>query len=383
MPLFVLAHFCHHFTAAIFAPLTPFIRDEFSLSYQQMGWIMSGSLIAYGISHLPAGWLSDRLGPRIMILLGISGVAFFAILAGLAPSYLLLFIFMILLGLMGGGYHPAASPLVAASVDKKHRGSALGLHQIGGTASFFLTPLIAAAVFQVLNWRGTIIYMSIPTLIIGIILVLLLSRRGYASQNAPETAEHHPETGEPSGSVRRLIPIITLGVMLQVLIFGAISFIALFAVDNLSASEETGAFLISLFHISGLWAGLAGGYLSDRIGTIPIMLTVSLIAGPALHFLGMASLGWTIWAVLLLLGMCMYIAMPVTESHIITHSPPRRRSTVLGIYYFASRGGIGVSTLVVGILADSYGLPAIFTGLGAIMLGVTILCTLPLLRNRG
>ena len=104
------------------------------------------------------------------------------------------------------------------------------------------------------------------------------------------------------------------------------------------------------------------------------MLTVSLIAGPALHFLGMASLGWTIWAVLLLLGMCMYIAMPVTESHIITHSPPHRRSTVLGFYYFASRGGIGLSTLVMGILADSYGFTTIFTAVGAIMLGIAVIC---------
>ncbi len=383
LPLFILAHFSHHFTAAIFQPLTPFIRDEFSLNYQQMGWIMSATNIAYGASHLPAGWLSDRLGPRLMILLGISGVAFFAILAGLAPGYIIMAVFLVMSGIMGGGYHPAASPLVAASVDKRYRGSALGLHQIGGTASFFLTPLIAAAIFQVLSWRGTIISMAIPAFIIGIILFVLLGRRGYAPKTAPVTAERQSETGESSGNVRSLIPFITLGVMLQVLIFGATSYIALFAVDNLSASEETGAFLFALFHFAGLWAGPVGGYLSDRLGTIPMMLTVSLIAGPALHFLGMASLGWSVWAVLLVLGICMYIAMPVTESHIITHSPPHRRATVLGVYYFASRGGIGLSTLVVGILADSYGFATIFSFAGGIMLGVAIICSLFLWRSRG
>jgi FSR family fosmidomycin resistance protein-like MFS transporter len=383
VPLFVLAHFSHHFTAAIFQPLTPFIRDEFSLNYQQMGWIMSAYNLAYGFSHLPAGWLSDRLGPRLMILLGISGVALFAILAGLAPGYIIMAVFLVMSGIMGGGYHPAASPLVATSVDKKYRGSALGLHQIGGTASFFLTPLIAAAVFQFLSWRGTIISMATPALIIGVILFVLLSRRGYASQSAPVTAEPHPETGKPSGSMRRVIPIIALAVTLQVLIFGAISYTALFAVDNLGASEETGAFLFALFHFAGLWAGPVGGYLSDRIGTVPVILTVSLIAGPVLHLLGMTSLGWSVWAVLLLLGICMYISMPVAESHIITHSPPHRRSTVLGVYYFASRGGIGLSTLVVGTLADSYGFATIFTAIGAIMLGVALICAFFLWRNRG
>ncbi len=383
LPLFILAHFSHHFTAAIFQPLTPFIRDEFSLNYQKMGWIMSASNIAYGVSHLPAGWLSDHLGPRIMILLGISGVALFAILAGLAPGYIIMAVFLVMSGIMGGGYHPAASPIVAASVDKKYRGSALGLHQIGGTASFFLTPLIAAAVFQVLSWRGTIISMAIPAFIIGIVLFWLLDRRGYAKKAAPVVADIQPESGQSSGSVRRLIPFITLGVMLQVLIMGAVSYIALFAVDNLYASEETGAFLFALFHFAGLWAGPVGGYLSDRIGTIPVMFTVSLIAGPALYLLKFASLGWSIWLVLLVLGICMYIAMPVTEFHIIAHSPPHRRATVLGVYYFASRGGIGLSTLVVGILADSYGLATIFSFAGGIMLGVAVICALALLRNRG
>ncbi len=382
MPLFVLAHFSHHFTAAIFQPLTPFIRDEFSLNYQQMGLMMSAHNIAYGASHLPAGWLTDRLGPRIMIMLGISGVALFAILTGLAPSYIIMAALLVMVGIMGGGYHPAASPLVAASVAKKYRGSALGLHQIGGTASFFLAPLIAAAIFQFLSWRGTIISMAIPAFIIGIVLFVLLGKRGYAKKATPMTADIQPEATEASGSVRRLIPFITLGMILQVLIFGAVSYIALFAVDDLHATEETGAFLFALFHFAGLWAGPVGGYLSDRIGTIPVMLTVSLVAGPALYLLGMTSLGWSVWLVLLLLGICMYISMPVTESHIITHSPPHRRSTVLGVYYFASRGGIGLSTLVMGILADHYGFEAIFTVTGGILLGVAIICSLLIFRNR-
>jgi MFS family permease len=383
LPLFILAHFSHHFTAAIFQPLSPFIRDEFSLNYEQFGWMMSGFNISYGASHLPAGWLSDRLGPRLMIMLGISGVALFAIMAGLAPSYMLMFIFMILLGIMGGGYHPAASPLVAASVDKKYRGSALGLHQIGGTTSFFLTPLIAAAIFQVLNWRWTIVSMSIPAFIIGIVLFVLLSRRGYASKAAPVAADTQPESGQGSGSVRRLIPFITLGVMLQVLVFAAISYIALFAVDDLNASEDTGAFLFALFHFAGLWAGPVGGYLSDRIGTIPVIVTVSLIAGPALYLLQFASLGWSLWLVLLVLGISMYIAMPVTEAHIITHAPPHRRSTVLGTYYFVSRGGIGLSTPLLGILADHYGFATSFTVAGAIMLGVAVIGSALVLKNRG
>jgi MFS family permease len=353
----------------------PFIRDEFSLDYTQAGWILSAFTLAYGISHLPAGWLSDRLGSRLMIAIGISGVAFFAILTGLAPTYLTILIFVILLGMVGGGYHPAASPVVAASVDKKSQGWALGLHQIGGTASFFLTPLIAVAIANVLGWRGSVISIAIPAFIIGVVLFILLGKRGYVAK-APKTTDiRQDEPPAAAGSMRRLIPFIILGVILQVAIFSAVSYIPLFAVDNLKVSEQTGAFLFSFFHFAGLWAGPLGGYLSDRVGKVSVILTVSLIAGPALYLLSLVSAGWSVWAVLLLLGVCMYMAMPVTEAYIIAHAPERRRSTVLGVYYFASRGGMGLVIPALGYLADHFSFATSFTVAGGAVLAIVLVCT--------
>jgi MFS family permease len=153
-------------------------------------------------------------------------------------------------------------------------------------------------------------------------------------------------------------------------------------VDNLNASADTGAFLFSLFHFAGLWAGPAGGYLSDRLGTKPVIITAGLIAGPAIYLLQFASLGWSIWLVLLLLGMCMYLSMPVTELQIISRAPARYRSTILGVYYFASRGGIGLSAPVLGFIADKYGFATSFTVAGAVMAGTALVCTFFLLRNR-
>jgi MFS family permease len=357
----------------------PFIRDDFNLDYTQVGWIMSAYTLAYGISHLPAGWLSDRLGPRLMITIGISGVALFAILVGVAPTYLAMVTLVVLLGLMGGGYHPAASPVVSASVDAKNRGRALGLHQIGGTASYFLTPLIAVAIASALGWRGSVITMAIPAFIIGIVLFVLfvlLGKLGYVKKVPEVAADQQAEPGETSGNMRRLTPFITLGVILQVIIFSVASYVPLFAVDSLKASEETGAFLFSFFHFAGLWAGPVGGYLSDRLGKVPVMLTVSLIAGPILYLLSLASLGWSVWLVLLLLGVCMYMSMPVTEAYIITHAPERRRSTVLGVYYFASRGGSGLIIPVVGTLADRFSFDTSFTVVGGVLLVIAIICSL-------
>jgi MFS family permease len=346
-----------------------------------VGWIISAFNLSYGFSHLPAGWLSDRLGPRLMILIGISGMAIFTILIGLSPTYLAMIVFVVLLGAMGGGYHPAASPVISASVGRENQGRALGLHQIGGSASFFLTPFLAVAIARVLGWRGSLISMAIPVFIIGIVLFVILGRLGYAqqAQKAAALPQAEPRT---SGSLRRLVTFITLGVLLQVLVISVASYIPLFAVDSLQTSAETGALLLSFFHFSGLWAGPAGGYLSDRIGTVPVMLAVSLIAGPALYLLSLGSLSWSVWLVLLICGMCMYIGMPVTEAYIITHSPQNRRSTVLGVYYFASRGGSGLVIPLLGYLADRYSFATGFTIIGMALLGVALVCTALLWGSR-
>jgi MFS family permease len=168
----------------------------------------------------------------------------------------------------------------------------------------------------------------------------------------------------------------------QVLVISVASYIPLFAVDSLKTSAETGAILLSFFHFAGLWAGPVGGHLSDRIGTIPVMLAVSLIAGPALYLLSLGSLSLSVWLVLLISGMCMYIGMPVTEAYIITHTPPQRRSTILGVYYFASRGGSGLTIPLLGYLADRYSFATAFTIMGMALLGVALICTALLWGSR-
>lgn len=368
--------------AAFIQPLTPFIRDEFHLDYAQIGWVISAFNLAYGFSHLPAGWLSDRLGPRLMIVIGISGVALFALLMGVAPTYLAMIIFVVLLGIMGGGYHPAASPVISENVEPKNRGRALGLHQIGGSASFFLTPVIAVAIARVLGWRGSIISLAIPVFIIGIVLFLILGKRGYTHQTPKAAPSPQNEPGAAKSNLRRLITFVTLGVLVQVLVISVAAYIPLYAVDSLQTSEETGALLLSFFHLAGLWAGPFGGYLSDRWGTVPVMLAASLIAGPALYLLSFGSLSWSVWLVLLISGMCMYIGMPVTEAYVITHAPPRRRSTILGVYYFASRGGGGLIIPLVGYLADRYSFATGFTIVGMALLGITLICTVLLWGSR-
>jgi MFS family permease len=378
----VLAHFGHHLLAALLTPLLPFIRDDFALDYTQVGWLVSAFLVSYGIGQLPAGWLADRIGSRTVITIGIVGVGLSGLLVGLSPTYIVLVVFLVLLGATGGGYHPASAPLISAAVEPKNRGRALGIHQIGGSASFFLTPLIAVGLATALGWRGSFIAASIPTIIFGVVFYVLLGRRGHAGKAKQEIPSGHVESAPTPGGLRRLVAFLVLGIVVLALIISVVSFIPLFIVDHFEVGEEVGAAMLSLVFSGGLWAGLLGGYLSDRLGRVPVLVVTCLLAGPIIYLLNLAPFGWSISAVLILVGVVMHIPMPVSEAYLISHTSERNRSTVLGIYFFGSRGGPGVITPVIGYLIDHFGFYTSFTVVGVALVVVTLGCAIFLWGSR-
>jgi MFS family permease len=379
LPLFVLAHFSHHLVSALLTPLLPFIRDTISFDYTRAGFLVFAYNIAYGGSQLPGGWLGDRLGFRTLITIGISGVALAGFLFGFSSGFSMMVIILLFMGIMGGGYHPSASPLISSIVEKKYRGRALGIHQVGGTASFFLAPLIAVGIARVLGWRGCFFSLSTPTLIYGIVLFLLLGSWGFGTVHHSADSGGSSSDEERGGRTGSLVSVIVLNSLLQIFVYSSISFIPFFVVDHLGGSKEAAALLLSLSHSAGLWAGPLGGFLSDRFGRIPILLFTGLIAGPLIILLGRVSLGLSISIPLLLIGMTMYMSMPVTEAYVISHAADKNRSTFLGIYYFASRGGPGLMAPALGRLIDTSGFPSSFTLAGSLLTAAGVACVAVLL----
>jgi MFS family permease len=314
--------------------------------------LVSAFTLTYGIAQLPGGWLSDYLGPHRLITIGISGVALCGLLIGVSVNYRMLVFLLILMGIMGGGYHPSASPLVSSAVDEKVRGRSLGIHQIGGTGSFFLAPLVAVAIARVAGWRGSFISLSIPTLAFGLVFFTLLNRWGFREINTERDDARNARSGMPGEPWAALIPVMVMAVCVQIFIFSALSFIPLYIVDHFNGSKEAAAALLSIAHSAGIWAGPLAGFLSDRTGRIPIVIFTGIVAGPLILLLNYVSLGVGMSAILLLLGMTQYMSMPVTEAYFISHAPKRGRSTMLGGYYFASRGGPGLLVPVLGYLID-------------------------------
>ncbi|MFC1937568.1 MFS transporter [Chloroflexota bacterium] len=382
VPLFLLAHMSHHLLTALPPPLLPFIRDDFSLSYTQAGFLLSAFSIVYGVSQLPAGWLADRIGARMLITIGICGVALAGCLVGLSQTYLMAIFFMVLMGVVGGGYHPAAPPLLAASVDLEKRGRAFGFHSIGGGVSHFLAPLLAGGIASAWGWRSPFFALALPTLLFGIALYVLLGKYTTTKETAPVKKEGHTEASTSSNEWRWLIPFMVLSAITPSLTLSVASFVPLWLVDYFGTSKETAAFSLALLRSSGLGIGLLGGDLADRFGGVVVTVVVSFIAGLCIFLLNVVPYGIAVGAVLVIMGMTNYIRMPAAESHIVSHVSPHHRSTIFGIYYFLGVESAGLLNPLIGYLIDQFGFNTTFSIAALTLVTVTLVCTILLWRSR-
>src|SRR5438128_642028 len=65
-----LLAYVHRLAFSVFAPE---IKRDFSLSDQEVGYLMAAFLVAYGVFQVPAGLAGDRLGARLLLTLFVLG----------------------------------------------------------------------------------------------------------------------------------------------------------------------------------------------------------------------------------------------------------------------------------------------------------------------
>jgi MFS family permease len=356
---------------ALPVPLLPFIAMEFGLDNTHTGLVISAFSLASGVSQLPAGFLADRIGPKTMITVSICGIGLSGLLIGFSHSYIMMLVFLIFLGVFGGGYHPSAPPLLAASVPPAIRGKAFGFHLIGGNAAYFLGPLLAAGIAAIWGWRDAFISLAIPTIIFGIIFYLIIS--GSISKKIEAVKAKPEDKGGAPGWVRPMVLFIIVAALVSSLTMSASSFLSIFAVKQLGTSTAIAAILVAVFSSSGIWASPFGGLLSDRIGYIPAVLLSCLAAGPFIYLVAITPYGAGFIIALLIWGALNSVRLPAVESYIVSQSSPKRRSTILGIYYATSQHSTGILAPALGYFFDRFGYIPVLKVTALITLGVTLI----------
>jgi MFS family permease len=358
----MVAHFTHHVSNTLLAPLQPLIRDAFTLSYAQSGFLASAFFVAQGLSQAPIGILADRIGSRTVIIVGLIATGAVMVLIGLSGGYWHLLLLLVLMGLIAGTYHAPAASLLARTFPPERRGGALGMHVVGGNLSFFATPLLAGGLAaSTHDWRSPYLVFAIAPILAGVFLFVTLPA-------LREHAEHSSSAGllKDLGSVIGVVgPLLSLAIVFQMLYAAVYAFLALYLVDARGFDPAAAAVLVAAPFIAGLAGAPIGGFLSDRVGRKPVIIVAIVLQGPLLYILTQVPT-MLIAPVLAVMGLVGAARMPVIEGFLLDRAPANRRATTLGAYYFLAQELGGFAAPVLGILAVTFGIAGAYVNLGLV-----------------
>src|SRR5262245_56873355 len=78
----------------------------------QVDWVKGAFFWAYALAQVPAGWLSDRFGARILITIYIATWSIFTAATSFSWGFTTLLLARLGCGLAEAGYYPASSSLL-------------------------------------------------------------------------------------------------------------------------------------------------------------------------------------------------------------------------------------------------------------------------------
>jgi NNP family nitrate/nitrite transporter-like MFS transporter len=294
---------------------------------------------------------------------------------------LMLLLLLVLMGIVGGGYHPAATPWISASAGERNQGRAIGFHFVGGGAGFFVAPFVGAAIAAAWGWHMSFIILAAPCALFGLIFFFILRRQKDTNQLKAVADSHYAGAVASQDRWKPLISLIVLSFITSSL--GSVMiFFSLYLVDEFHIAKQNAVYLVAISSFAGVWAGPVGGWISDRIGSLPIIILNSIIEGAIIFGFRWVSLGIGMYALLLLFGISMYVGAPVSEAFIMGQTSARHRSFIYGLYYMVGTGSTIFAPLM-GLLTDSIGYKTTFMIAGASSMVVSIICGSILWSTRG
>ncbi len=391
------AHALVHVIELTYPALLTRIAEDFGLRAVILGTIASVFAWAFGGSAIPAGFLTDRLGSRRVLLYAFVGAAVSLVLVGISPNEWFLAATLALLGFCIGLYHPAGLSLMAQGV--RQRGLALGFHGVAGNLGQALAPALAVGLAVAVDWRLAFFVLAGAAAVMAVLLsVTTLPLKGEAEvlSAADETpgnlarvlgdsaagrgvtaqfVESGSQAAGPRPVRRFMIPLLLVYaafVLSGIVYRGVITFLPQH-LEELVDKDLGGAFA-TVALLMGAVGQLVGGALSQRVRLERLVPVLAVLAVPALVLTGVVS--GALLVVIASVFIFFYFAnQPVFTGLIADYAPQGAVGRSYGFSFFAGFGLGGTGGVIAGVFVDRWDTQAAFLGLSAFM-AVTLLLSI-------
>ena len=374
------AHFMSHYYIILLAPLMPFVRDEYQVTYTEIGLAFAVFNIVTGVFQTPAGFLVDRLGARALLILGLAIGATSFVTAGLVDSF---WVMIAMFGIAGMGntvYHPADYTLLSQHVPADRIGQAFSLHTFAGMLGSAVAPASLLMMQSSWGWRGA--FVGAGVFGFAVALLLLLVRDG--TTPTANAGTRPPSDSSDTGWRLLLSAPILLNLAFFILLammsgglynYSVVALGALYGTPVTTANVAlTGNLLLSATGV------LVGGLLVTRtkrhslvatLGLTAMALSVVLVAVVDLDSLALI-------AAMSLAGLFSGVIMPSRDMIVREVTPPGSFGKVFGFVTTGFNIGGIVSPLIFGAVMDHGSPRLVFLLVAAFtLLGIVTVATRP------
>jgi ACS family glucarate transporter-like MFS transporter len=136
----------------------PFMQKDLGLTDAQVGYMFSAFTFAYAVFEVPAGWLADRFGPRLMMTRVVVWWSLFTATTGLVGGFVSLFFVRFLFGVGEAGLFPGLSRAFSRWFPGNWRGNAFGLAIMTALIGGALTQKVTAELLGTFHWHWRTIF---------------------------------------------------------------------------------------------------------------------------------------------------------------------------------------------------------------------------------
>ena len=373
-----LAHSISHFFHLILVPLFPWIKEEFGLSYSELGLLMTVFYTCSSVVQAISGIWVDRHGARPILFIGMLLLIIGASVLGMANSYTLLLLGIGVAGMGNGVFHPVDYTLMNQLVLPKNLPHAYSIHGITGYAGWAMAPLFLLSLTALFDsWRMAIFGAAVLAFLV--LCVLIYRRETINDMKSRQDLEVAPH----SLTVLSVLKLPSIWMSWLFFFFTAFSFAGIQSfsstalVDIYQIPISVTATSYTLFMVSSALGLVAGGFVAAKIAQPDRVITTSfLVSGVMAIIAGVGVFpGWCVPIIFALMGFGSGMAGPARDLMVRAATPPGASGRVFGMVYSGIDLGSATGPILFGLIMDWKNPQMIFYAIAFFQLGAILVAS--------
>ncbi len=352
-----LGHMLNDVMQSLVTAIYPLLQVEFSLSFFQIGLLSFAFQVTASILQPIVGNYTDKHPMPHSLAFGMGSTLIGILLLALAPSYALLVVGAMLIGVGSSIFHPEASRVARLASGGKY-GTAQSLFQVGGNVGTAVGPLLAAFIVVPFG-RPSLLWFSAGALIGIFVLRQVGGWYGRYRAANPPVARVRRENELPRKKVMMALVVLALLVFTKNIYTASMSnYYTFFLIERFDLTAQQSQLMLFVF-LAAMAAGvIIGGPVGDRFGALTVIWFSILGVLPFTLALPYTSLMWT-GVMSVFIGVIIASAFPaiiVFAQELV----PGRTGMITGVFFGFAFGMGGIAAAVLGVLADINGIDFVF-----------------------